>query len=473
MDETPRTPSDDAPGADSASPADDAFARLRAADPASGATTDLDSLDAAVRARIDATVTELPARTTRRPARWLQLAAVVAGVAVIGGGAFAIGRETRPAAGSAAAPAIALGNAPARTAEGAVSGAGRSTMSGAATDSAKVGYGGSRTVFTSSGLSGAGGTAEAWAFDAASVFSQETAARAATALGLPGTPTLVDGAWTIGSYDGAHPTLQLQPDATASLSYDDPTKNPYVCGGADTGSSSGAEATPGVAGDAVAPPTKECTEPKGTAPAHDAAIDTAKQLLTAFGLDAAAYEFETSDTGTPALTSVTGWQVVAGQRTGQATNVNLTSDGVQSVWAQLAPVVSLGSYPVVSETDAVARLGDARFGSSYGGVIAMDAGSVRTGVAPDATSAGPTTSSTLQAPAVQTPTVPAVPSAGAVFAWPVQQVTLTKARLGVTVYTQPDGSAVLLPAYELSDADGQSWSVLAVADGSLDFAPVG
>ena len=33
----------------------------------------------------------------------------------------------------------------------------------------------------------------------------------------------------------------------------------------------------------------------------------------------------------------------------------------------------------------------------------------------------------------------------------------------------PDGAVLLLPAYELQDADGMVWSVLAVTEDVLDF----
>ena len=56
-------------------------------------------------------------------------------------------------------------------------------------------------------------------------------------------------------------------------------------------------------------------------------------------------------------------------------------------------------------------------------------------------------------------------------AWQVKDVTITDARLGLAVQYQPDGAAVLLPAYELSDADGNVWSVVAVVDDQLDFTP--
>lgn len=73
----------------------------------------------------------------------------------------------------------------------------------------------------------------------------------------------------------------------------------------------------------------------------------------------------------------------------------------------------------------------------------------------------------------EAPTVPPTVGEGARFAWPVTDVTITDARLGHAVQYQPDGAAVLLPAYELSDADGNVWSVVAVVDDRLDFSPAG
>ena len=73
----------------------------------------------------------------------------------------------------------------------------------------------------------------------------------------------------------------------------------------------------------------------------------------------------------------------------------------------------------------------------------------------------------------ETPTVPTTVGAGARFSWPVTDVTITDARLGLAVQHQPDGAAVLLPAYELSAADGTVWSVVAVVDDQLDFSPAG
>jgi hypothetical protein len=67
------------------------------------------------------------------------------------------------------------------------------------------------------------------------------------------------------------------------------------------------------------------------------------------------------------------------------------------------------------------------------------------------------------------PTVPATVQPGAAIDWPVQQVTITSARLGVSLITQADGAALLVPAYELTGSDGSVWSVIAVAEDSLDL----
>jgi hypothetical protein len=67
--------------------------------------------------------------------------------------------------------------------------------------------------------------------------------------------------------------------------------------------------------------------------------------------------------------------------------------------------------------------------------------------------------------------VPATPSAGESIPWPVQTVTLTASRLGLGMTTLANGAVLLLPSYELSNAEGSTWSVIAVTDDRLDFSP--
>ena len=59
---------------------------------------------------------------------------------------------------------------------------------------------------------------------------------------------------------------------------------------------------------------------------------------------------------------------------------------------------------------------------------------------------------------------------GTSLSWPVNEVEIVSARLGLASQWQPDGSVLVVPAYEFTDADGGTWSVIAVAESMLDFA---
>ncbi|MDC7120316.1 hypothetical protein OMK64_02060 [Cellulomonas fimi] len=458
---------------------DVAFARLRAADPAAGVEPDTARIRAAVAASVgDASggtaeetvdVVSVPdelgaARARRSRTRWLAVAAAVAGVAVVGGGGFAAGVAAQGDGGSsadlAAAPAMSLEQP---------SAARDMASAGAADESAatsKLAWYGGRTVFTAgSGLSDEAGTGTAWAFDAASVFSRETLVRVAAALGVTGEPREEYGAWTVGSTDGTGPSVSMSPDGTGSVSYYDPSKDPWSCVASapetlDGGSTADGAGTSSSAGAAQVDPGlgPDCQDPdQPAAPTGDAARAKASDLLRALGVDPDAYELEVvADAGSPVVTQVTAYQVVDGQRSGLAWNVSLVGDGVQSLWGSLAPLVELGDYDVVSPRAAVERLGDPRFGAS-GGIMPLAVDDVARADGAEI------------APAPQdAPTVPATPEFGP-LAWPVEDVTIESARLGLALTTLPDGAAVLLPTYELSSSDGRTWTVVAVADADLDF----
>ncbi|GEL99806.1 hypothetical protein [Cellulomonas terrae] len=468
-----RTEHEKAAGTPPAAPdaSDDvAFARLQAADPAAGVDPNLPALYTAVADRTGVEVTapgdELAARRARRAPRWLQVAAVVAGVAVVGGGSYAYGLNNAPETVTAA-PAISLGDAGGGARDAVAPEAASMAGGGVAmNDSAKMMYPwwGGRTVFTANGLSTEGGSGDAWGFDAAGTFSEATAAAAAAALGVSGQPRLEYGTWSVGPNDGSGASVSLSPDGTASLSYYDPTRDPWNCV-RSAPDSVGEPAEDAAGGDVAVPepaivdPSGECTS-DAPAPTGDAAVAQAKDVLASVGVDPAGYQFSAStDPASPQVTNVTASQVIADQQTGVTASVTLVADGVQSLYAPLAPLVELGSYDVVSATDAVARLMDPRFGASGGGgVMPLAAEGMR---ADDSVSSVPVD-----------PTVPATPAAGSPLAWPVQEVTLVSARLGVALTTLPTGASVLVPTYELADADGVTWSVIAVVDEQLDFSAV-
>ncbi|MHA7133629.1 hypothetical protein [Oerskovia turbata] len=501
-DPTPRPADDAARPADDAlrgapvadGTADEAYDRVRAADPAASATPDLASIaakDETVRAHLgdsfgaatatspgapdgatDATPSgeegtdELAIHRERKRRRVPLLGAVAAGVAGVlafGVGGYALGNAA--GSGGTADASAAVAEAPI-TLEGAAGAQGAAPE--AASDSAALGaadarssvmpgWFGGRTVFQASGLGADGTTAPAWAYDAAGVFSAESAARVATALGVAGEPRQEYGAWTVGPNDGKGASVSLQPDGLASVSFNDPGKDPWACAVVAV-PEPGAEET-------QTDPQAGCGQKDlGAAPAPDAAISTSKDVLASLGLDPAAFEYTTeSYDGEGKILAVSAAQVVEGQRTGNTWSLTHSGAGLSSLYGSLAPTVSIGDYAVVSPTAAVERLGDPRFAGA--GMIAYGRSSmVPLGdVAPDIATIEPEAE---MAP----PTVPPTAGEGDAVSWPVRQVTITEARLGWAVHYQADGGAILIPSYELSDAEGSTWSVIAVADDELDFS---
>lgn len=103
--------------------------------------------------------------------------------------------------------------------------------------------------------------------------------------------------------------------------------------------------------------------------------------------------------------------------------------------------VSLGNYPLVSAAEAIGRLGDPQYALPW--VTDVDSPPADPGGAP-------------------------VPEPGADLPWPVVQVRLVDAELGVAAYERADGGTFSLPTWYLIDDRGGRWPVMAVAAGSLD-----
>ncbi|MBM7505355.1 hypothetical protein ACFPER_17855 [Agromyces aurantiacus] len=430
----------------------DPMQRLRAADPAAGveprdgfadevvARAAGDSAGRSRPADTEAPVADLTGERARRRPRWLPVAAVAASLVVVGAVGYGVGAAA-PRSGDladGAAPPIALeGGTGGAGATGATTGAEAASpdqqkmAAPGTTDAMLYPWSTGRNSFTASGLSTEAGTATAYAFDARSASNADTVAALAAALGVDGTPELRDGSWVVGSQDGTAPSLWVSLDGTLTFSYSDPGINPWIC-----------------------PDGADACEPSGALPSEQAAIDAARSLVSSAGRDVAAFEF-TSETWEGAVTRMAqAWPIVDGQRVDQAWNVELSEDGIVSASGALAPLVSLGEYPVVSEQAAFERLSDPRFSAQMTGLpIAM-----REATADATTEWVPPTEP------------PATPAAGASLSWPVNDVEIVDARLGLASQWQADGSVVVVPAYEFTDADGGTWSIIAVADEQLDFS---
>ncbi|HQY33556.1 MAG TPA: hypothetical protein PLS68_06270 [Actinotalea sp.] len=450
---------------DTTAPDPDEIARLAQADPAAGLHPDAAALRAAVDARTTAVPDQLAVARSRRWTSWPARVAGIAAAALVvgGGGGYAIGAAGSQPELAAAAITLTTGPSGGDAASSGAAGAPESLavpdagVGGAARTADMSFWGGwGRTVFTSSGLSDEGGSHAAWALDAASVFSDATIAAAAAALGVAGSPEMTYGSWSVGATDGTGPVVTLSADGTASLGYYDPTTDPWSCttvteGGAD-----------GTTEEGLVAPEPCVQRDLGPAPQGEDASARLRALLGSLGQDAASFELVAEDYGDIAYAYVTAYQVIDGQRTGLAWSASFTGAGLQSLYGSLAPAVALGEYAVISPVEAVERLGDPRFGFGWGGPIAYaDGAAAREG------------DMAVQSEEPAVPTVPPTAAAGSSLSWPVTEVTIVSARLGVALHTQADGAAVLAPTYELTSADGGIWTVLAVADSALDFSAVG
>ncbi|HEX6955199.1 MAG TPA: hypothetical protein VF156_10015 [Agromyces sp.] len=424
----------------------DPMHRLRAADPAAGVEPREGFADEVVaRAAAEtptggeAPLADLGAERARRRPAWPLVAAAAAALVVVGAVGYGVGATTGGAMDLAdgAAPPISLERgADAGAAEqGMMPEPSTDDLKMSAPDATGMSYpsGGGRNSFSASGLSTSEGTAAAYAFDARAASTPETVAALAAALGVEGTPELVDGSWTVGPQDGTGPTLGVSLDGMLGFWYSDPRIDPWQCA---------------VGSDGV-----ETCEPTGELPGEQAAIDALRSLLASTGRDPAGYEF-TSESWEGAVTrSAQAWPVVDGQRIDQAWSVELSNDGMVSASGALAELVPLGDYPVVSEQEAFERLSDPRFGVQFT-------------IMPAAARDGAVTTEEWVPPTEP----PAAPGAGTAVSWPVNDVEIVEARLGLASQWQPDGGVLVVPAYEFTDAVGGTWSVIAVADSKLDFS---
>lgn len=443
------------------------MARLRAADPAADVEPsegfpavvaervqhEGDASAAALETDTETDVESAPAAPIdlaarrRRPA-WLSAAAAAAAAVVIGAGGYAAGAgaifgtggtssaDSAESADAASAPApISLGgpsdasgvsesgasematSAPGLAQEGAA-------MSARTSADSVYGWGGGRNTFTATGLSDAARSAQVYGLDAATPSTPERMAQVAAALGMAGQPEVADGGWALTDGDAQ---LNVGLDGSLGLNYYNTANQPWCDG---------------------------CAEPNpADAPSGDAAIERLKEVLTAMGEDPAQYEYSAPTYEGAVTATAEARRVVDGQGTDLVMMLDLAPAGIASIWGSLADVVDLGTYDIVSEQEGMERLGDPRFGGYLTGMPRPIDGSM-----------------TVMEEYVPPTQAPAAPQPGATISWPVNDVEIVSARLGLAQQWQPDSTVLLVPSYEFTDADGGTWSVIAVAESQLDLA---
>ncbi|RIJ76539.1 hypothetical protein D1871_11770 [Nakamurella silvestris] len=364
----------------------------------------------------------------------LALAAGTLVVGLIGGYALAGGGHT-VTDGQAAAPSMLLGlKAPSSSPTGQMS-----DLPGIAFDPGYGGYpmyggmgaGEHRHFLAGPELPSIVGTAPAWVFDQASVLTRSGIARVAKVLGVTGEPTEELGTWTVGYQNNLDATLQVSTDGMAGMLYENPSLDSAAC----------RSTTPG---------PDLCSPKADPAESEKASFGLISDVLAELGVEVADLSFrQLSDVGDTNRTFVVE-QLIDGHSTGTPWMVMTDGSEIRSLTGPLAPLVGLGTFPVVSAAEATERMNDPRYLSGAWQYETIE------GVA----EYGPETES------VQ---VPVVPAPGSTIDWPVRSVTILSADLVYAQQFQGDGSTVLLPSYRLYDQQKSSWVVMAVADEALDF----
>ena len=463
--------------------AEEVVARLRAADPARGAHPDLAALRAAVDARRGPEVTatseglvvvdELAARRRPRLSSWpARAAGVAAGILVVGGGGFAIGLGAGTAS-VADAPAeetveVTVLEAPTEETAGPedilptepgeeavtdvapevrMGGEGEGMGGGDASMATPYGYW-QHTVFTASGLSTEGGTAEGLGLDGSGTATVERMTAIAAAFGVVGEPVDSGGYWTAGPQDGTGATVGLYPMGDWSINYYDPSVDPLACPLWSETATDEELSQPCVERDL------------GPLPSNEEAIARSQEILVSLGLDPAQFTFAITPWSDTNYLYVEGIRSVNGRQLDLRWSFNFTGGGLQSVYGSIADFVSLGEYQIVSPAEAVARFSDPRFSTGWASPFDTVPGSPMRAAMEGGAYAG-------MAP---TSTPPAPPTPGMLFSWPVSSVTITSAELTLASHYQNDGTTLLVPTYLLYSADGGIWRMIAVADSGLDFS---
>ncbi len=200
----------------------------------------------------------------------------------------------------------------------------------------------------------------------------------------------------------------------------------------------------------IDPMPADCDEQAGPPPSEQDAQEQVAAILEGTGLDAADYTLESYESGP------TREVVGRDEQGGVSLSATVADDGVAYLHVELGEYTSLGDYPVISPVEAVARYGQTEFANSstfyVNDPMPMSDGDKMSYPAPE------------DMPSVDL-------SAGDPIPFWVTDVTITQADLVQGILGIPGADGTLIPAYRLSDGEGQVFYVIALADSVLDFTP--
>ncbi|MFX0539437.1 hypothetical protein ACQBAT_12120 [Ornithinimicrobium sp. Y1847] len=469
---------------------DEALARLRASDPATGSHPDLHSLRALIGAKAPASqgsdrataVTDDAFRGPRLRAPWIAAAAVAA--LGIGAGGYALGTQNAGPAPTAGQQIGGPSQAGAGRAETQPAGPGEVMMGGvdmaeqtqsaiaqgggmASSSSAAMFDAGPVRLTAGPDLSTEGGTAEVKAITSnrdASTFVNDWSAQ----LDFDGVHLPEDQQWfgpnaIVDPTDLRVVTASDEASGPMAFGFEDLLGNPDCASMYDGASQADLDAVKtewqrAIGADVPFPDSSMCKDSSGSRPSDEQAISAAEDFLASTGLDFSAYTFSVEDWMGPESTSPTVY--VVGVPEDQATDqlrvsVNVGPQGVFSANGNYGELTSLGDYPVISPVEAVQRYGQREFSMDYGVMLAED---VNASYSDEVYASG---EPTMPEPAQVTP--------GMKIPLLLKDKTVVSAELSHgTIWTQTGGT-LDVPTWKLVTEDGMHYAVLAVADEAIDW----
>lgn len=279
-----------------------------------------------------------------------------------------------------------------------------------------------RVVLTGSGFGTDTASAVVYEMDVAGATASAVRAQVAEYFGMTGEFHEVDGGWRLEGPlpEGSNQVLDIGVDGTFT----------YV-------------------DDAAA------LEFSGEIPGAENASTALHELIVAIGWDPGQFALALPEVaGYDVARSAIATLVLDGHATDVTVQIKLTTDGIFSASGQLAQPYANGEYPVVSETQALARTEDPDFGLlvTYPQGYDWDGNPRYFDPGPLAGTPAP------------------VPDADAPIPWPVTTRELVSVEHGWMHLTQSDGAVLIVPSYVFSTADGITYEVVALADDALTLS---
>lgn len=375
-----------------------------------------------------------------RPKSWLAIASAIALVVGIGliavvalisarGGALTGGSASDPVssviepAQADPLPVVGPSGSPAPALE-----EGPSTVTGPGESLIQVPTGGADaanpTLSAAPSLGDAQTAAAGYRFVDAGLNRAALATVLARKFGIEGRPTRSeDGTWVVTPSRHALPRVRVEAGPMATWTFD------WMPQAVSASASTTAASTPAASTPAPSVPVSPVpVSPLPVSPVLDgrAAEQVARSFLSSLGVPTDELDWQVEAIG--ASTVVTGWQVIAGQRTQAGWQMAFAADGqVTQASGFAATAVEMPGLPVLGPTAALARARQSKWSAL-----------------------GPTLLATAPGP---------------------RKPVIVSADLGLAQFTQPDGRLLILPAYVLTAEDGSTWSLVAVADEALSLVP--